>query len=88
MKRALTAAALALAVCAPVAASAGPRLETLSCRDLVDAGWKSMPDVADYVLAKPGSDKLGYGSECHLADLSFHSVGWSRSGRLERLSTR
>lgn len=71
MNRILTTAALTLAVCAPVAASAGPSLETISCRDLVDAGWKNMPDVADYVLAKPGSDKLGYGSECHIGGLVF-----------------
>jgi hypothetical protein len=30
-----------------------------------------MPDVADYILAKPGADKLGYGSECHLGSLVF-----------------
>jgi hypothetical protein len=30
-----------------------------------------MPDVADYVLAKLGSDKLGYGSECHIGSLVF-----------------
>ena len=45
--------------------------EKLSCRDLIDAGWKNMPDVADYVLAKLGSDKLGYGSECHIGSLVF-----------------
>ena len=45
--------------------------EKLSCRDLIDAGWKNMPDVVDYVLSKPGSDKLGYGSECHIGGLIF-----------------
>jgi hypothetical protein len=45
--------------------------KTLSCRDLIDAGWKNMPDVADYVLARPGADKLGYGSECHIGSLVF-----------------
>ena len=40
--------------------------QKLSCRDLIDAGWKNMPDVADYVLAKPGANKSGYGSECHI----------------------
>jgi hypothetical protein len=43
----------------------------LSCRDLIDAGWKNMPDVVDYVLAKPGANKLGYGSECHIGSLVF-----------------
>ena len=45
--------------------------QKLSCRDLIDAGWKNMPDVADYVLAKPGANKLGYGSECHIGSLVF-----------------
>ncbi len=45
--------------------------EKISCRDLIDAGWKNMPDVANYVLAKPGADKLGYGSECHIGSLVF-----------------
>ena len=49
----------------------GDIFEKLSCRDLIDAGWKNMPDVADYVLSKPGSDKLGYGSECHIGSLVF-----------------
>jgi hypothetical protein len=49
----------------------GEIFEKLSCRDLIDGGWKNMPDVAEYVLAKPGSDKLGYGSECHIGSLVF-----------------
>jgi hypothetical protein len=49
----------------------GDIFEKLSCRDLIDAGWKNMPDVADYVLAKPGLDKLGFGSECHIGSLVF-----------------
>jgi hypothetical protein len=31
----------------------------VSCRNIIDNGWKRMPDVADYVLTKPGSNKLG-----------------------------
>ena len=54
----------------PVAAQ-GESFEKLSCRDLIDGGWKNMPDVADYIHAKPGADKLGYGSECHLGSLVF-----------------
>jgi hypothetical protein len=49
----------------------GDIFEKLSCGDLINAGWKNMPDVADYILAKPGADKLGYGSECHLGSLVF-----------------
>jgi hypothetical protein len=46
-------------------------VEELSCRAIVDAGWKNMPDVAGYVFGKPGSENLGYGSECHLGGLVF-----------------
>jgi hypothetical protein len=31
-----------------------------------------IPDIiTDYVLSKPNSDKLGYGSECHIGSLVF-----------------
>jgi hypothetical protein len=30
-----------------------------------------MPDVAGYINSRPGSDKLGYGSECNLKALVF-----------------
>lgn len=44
----------------------------LSCADIVDNGWSKMPDdIADYVLAKPNSEKLGYGSFCHIGSLVF-----------------
>jgi hypothetical protein len=43
----------------------------LSCAAIVNNGWARMPDVADYVLGKPNSDKLGYGSECHIGSLVF-----------------
>ena len=56
----------------------GDIFEKLSCRDLIDAGFKNMPDVADYVLAKPGSDKLGYGSECHIGSLVFSASAGPR----------
>jgi hypothetical protein len=45
--------------------------EKLSCDTIIRDGWNKMPDVADYILAKPGSDKLGFGSECHLGSLVF-----------------
>jgi hypothetical protein len=41
------------------------------CRNVLDAGWKNMPDIADYVRSKPGADKLGYGNECHIGGLVF-----------------
>jgi hypothetical protein len=42
-----------------------------SCDEMVGNGWYKMPDIAEYILAKPGSDKLGFGSECHLGSLVF-----------------
>ena len=39
---------------------------TIPCSTIIANGWARMPDVANYVLAKKDSDKLGYGSECHL----------------------
>ena len=61
--RMVTLCALALALCAPVPAYAEPnnsffgKVVPRRCR----CGLKNMPDVAEYVLAKPGADKLGYG---------------------------
>ena len=56
-------------------------IETFSCRDIIDAGWANMPNIADYVHTKPGSDKLGYGSECAIGSLVFAQCwlepGWS-----------
>jgi hypothetical protein len=46
-------------------------LNTLLCSDIVGNGWNHMPDVADYIKTQPGSDKLGYGSECNLGSLVF-----------------
>jgi hypothetical protein len=50
---------------------AEPAIDTLICGDIVKNGWNRMPDVADYIKARPGADKLGYGSECHLGSLVF-----------------
>jgi hypothetical protein len=56
----------------PVAsASPAPLKEKYSCGDLVGQGLAHMPDITDYVLAKPGSSKLGLGSQCHIEDLVF-----------------
>jgi hypothetical protein len=46
-------------------------LSQLHCDDIVRNGWDKMPDVADDIRALPGSDKLGFGSECHLGSLVF-----------------
>jgi hypothetical protein len=43
----------------------------LSCDTIVRNGWDKMPDVADYIKTIPGSEKLGFGSECHLGSLVF-----------------
>lgn len=43
----------------------------LSCDTIVRKGWDKMPDVADYIRTIPGSEKLGFGSECHLGSLVF-----------------
>ena len=43
----------------------------LQCADIVDNGWKNMPDVTDYVESQPGADKLGFGSPCHIDSLVF-----------------
>ena len=48
-----------------------PKFAKEICGDLVGRGWAHMPDVADYVLSKPGADKLGYGSECDIGSLVF-----------------
>ena len=45
--------------------------DVLSCYTIVGNGWAKMPDVADYINAIPGSEKLGFGSECHLGSLVF-----------------
>jgi hypothetical protein len=42
-----------------------------SCDTIVRSGWDKMPDVADYIKSLPGSEKLGFGSECHLGSLVF-----------------
>src|ERR1700730_12557020 len=44
---------------------------TIPCTDIVNNGWSHMPDIADYVRGKPNSDKLGFGSECHIGSLVF-----------------
>jgi hypothetical protein len=49
----------------------GDIFEKLSGDTIIREGWNKMPDVAEYIRAKPGSDKLGYGSECHLGSLVF-----------------
>jgi hypothetical protein len=63
--------------------------KTLSCRALIDAGWEKMPDVADYVLSKPGASKLGYGSECHIGSLVFSQCWleprWSAEKAIDEL---
>ena len=73
MNRILIAAALALILGAPRLANAQSDDAFLDrpCRDLIDAGWSKMPDVASYVMAKPGASRLGYGSECHIGGLVF-----------------
>ena len=43
----------------------------ISCQTIIDGGLSHMPDIADYVLTKPHSDKLGYGSECRISGLVF-----------------
>jgi len=62
----LTATVLAMT---PMSAVADP--PKLSCDEIVRNGWNKMPDVADYIRTLPGSDKLGFGSECHLGSLVF-----------------
>ena len=66
----ITAALLAALLATPAAAGT-PKVAKESCRDLVGAGWDHMPDVTDYVLSKPGSDKLGFASPCHIDSLVF-----------------
>jgi hypothetical protein len=44
-------------------------IDTLICGDIVGNGWNHMPDVADYIKARPGADRLGHGSECHLRNV-------------------
>ena len=46
-------------------------VETMSCSSIIDNGWSSMPDVTDYVKAKPNSNILGYGSPCRIDSLVF-----------------
>ena len=67
MNHILAAATLALILGAPGFANAQSDDAFLDkpCRDLIDAGWSKMPDVASYVMSKPGASRLGYGSECH-----------------------
>jgi hypothetical protein len=38
----------------------------LSCQTIINKGWANMPDVTDYVKAKPNADILGYGSPCRV----------------------
>jgi len=46
-----------------------------TCSDLVNHGlpslFRDIPDVEDYVRAKPGSDKLGFDSDCYIDNLVF-----------------
>jgi hypothetical protein len=43
----------------------------ISCYTIINKGWANMPDVTDYVKAKPNSDILGYGSPCRMDSLVF-----------------
>ena len=51
-----------------------------------------MPDVTDYVMAKPHSDKLGYGSFCHIGSLVFEQCfvepQWSVKRAVDELITK
>ena len=62
-------AAAAILIASPAMAS--PIAPEEPCSELVGAGWGRMPDIADYIKAQRGADKLGYGSECHLGGLVF-----------------
>jgi hypothetical protein len=68
----ISAATIFILFLAATAANAEqPIVAEFSCFDIVNGGWGHMPDVTDYVLAKPHSDKLGYGSPCHINSLVF-----------------
>jgi hypothetical protein len=70
MHKTLIAVVLAGAMIGPaLAVTAGP--PKLSCDELIRNGWDRMPDVADYIHTLRGSDRLGFGSECHLGSLVF-----------------
>jgi hypothetical protein len=71
MKRVLLAAALAATMATPATARGKVAAPVVSCDSVVRAGWDRMPDVADYIKTLPGSEKLGFGSECHLGSLVF-----------------
>jgi hypothetical protein len=45
----------------------------MSCATITGNGWDHMPieDITIFALANPNSDKLGYGSECHISSLVF-----------------
>jgi hypothetical protein len=66
LQKIIPAALAAMPITAPAMAETVPDVAKETCRDLVGAGWDHMPDVADYVKAQRGSDKLGYGSPCAL----------------------
>jgi hypothetical protein len=68
MKRLLLAAAALAMLAMPCLAAP---VSSLSCDEIVRSGWDKMPDVADYIQTLPGSDQLGFGSECHLGSLVF-----------------
>jgi hypothetical protein len=65
-------------------AHAEPAFDTLICGDIVRNGWNHMPDVADYIKARPGADRLGYGSECHLGSLVFSQCWLEPRWSMER----
>jgi hypothetical protein len=66
-KKSIVIAIAAAAVLASSGAWAGHDVGAVSVRN----GWAHTPDVTDYVLAKPHSDKLGYSSPCHIESLVF-----------------
>jgi hypothetical protein len=43
----------------------------ISCLTITDKGWSNMPDVTDYVKARPNASILGYGSPCRIDSLVF-----------------
>ena len=74
MNHILAAATLALILGAPGFANAQSDDAFLDkpCRDLIDAGWSKMPDVASYVMSKPGASNSAMAanaiSACSYAD--------------------
>jgi hypothetical protein len=67
-RKSILATAMLTLLATPAMAAAAPKG---TCLGFVDRGWSNSLDVSEYVLTKPGADKLGLGSPCNIDSLVF-----------------